>query len=446
MVVADPGVQAATYRGPDRRRAPVVPPSSPFDRQFLAAAVACGGLGVAVLAVTLAGAEPEVGALFAVAVTATVAMVVMAGGLCVAHWRMNGFAPALWAGAALVLLGASALALTEPLADAVAAPDALMPLAVAAVIVAGALVAFGVARSPVDARLTPARVLWWATASTALVAVALAGPGVDALALAVPRSPGEVPELGAAPLLAAGWLGVAVSCLRRRSDHGSVLFAWLGLMALAITLAQVVVLVAVVAEQPLPAGRQALLLTGAAFALYGAGWELRASFARQREALLSSQVAAETAAAQVRRARATAEELAHDAGNALFAIAGATRTLERYRDALPSATRDSLSEAVAAEVAKLQRLIEGLPVELDPGRSATGAGSARLDGGTGLVAPAVDGGEDPLEPRDVDDDVGGGPLRKARFGRRPRLRRLVVRTGRRGGREADDQVSDEPGR
>ncbi len=81
---------------------------------------------------------------------------------------------------------------------------------------------------------------------------------------------------------------------------------------------------------------------------------------RELQAVRISRAGAETALLET---RLEAEDRAHEARNALMAIDGAARALDRHPDLLPAPVRAELADAVATEVAHLQRIIAGGPNE-----------------------------------------------------------------------------------
>src|SRR5690606_35807779 len=92
-------------------------------------------------------------------------------------------------------------------------------------------------------------------------------------------------------------------------------------------------------------------------AALSAGLEVTRATRLQRAELWRTRADAAAALDEVRQARRRAQERAHEARNALVAIEGAVRTLERHHDALPPGLRHELSAAVSAEVARLQQLV-----------------------------------------------------------------------------------------
>lgn len=340
------------YRGVDRRGGPPPAPGSPFDGLHLAAVVAIAATALALLAAGLwldGAGEPD-DALDLLLGAGAAAAALAAAALAGLRWRVAGSAPALWVSMAMLSSAShlGAFHLVPQISDHPVLGEAGAALAVAAL----ALVAAG-ARSPeVDARIRPLPLLVVAAAGVVAVTAVLAVSGVDVAP--PPAHPADGwPDVGWAGL----WLVVAAIATWRAARRGGATFAAAGLLALSLALHWGVSGTLGLLDRLAPDGQLVLPLFGATLAALSAGKDLQATFAEQRSELLRSKVSATELEARAHAARLVAEERLHEARNALAAIDGATRILERHHDRLPPEERTALAAAVGAEVARLQLLI-----------------------------------------------------------------------------------------
>jgi signal transduction histidine kinase len=288
-----------------------------------------------------------VGAIAAIAVAATV---------CVLHWRIRADAGLPLLAVALVLTavrlglrhGAPAIDGHGDIEEA--ASTALLGIVVALVLVA--------VRRGGTTRADP-----WRLAHVALV-VAAVGTAVTLVAdIAVEPMPrGDTLDLAGALVPLAAWLIVAIVALGAAlSDRRQQVYAGVAFFAVAISLHKVVALVQVLLGHTPSESHLAFVLVGggilAAAALTDLRWELTA----QREEIESSYAVAATAVEEVGRLREQAEERVHEARNALLAIEGAVRTLERNIAGLSPEDRDGLSRGAITELRRLQHLIDVVP-------------------------------------------------------------------------------------
>jgi signal transduction histidine kinase len=143
----------------------------------------------------------------------------------------------------------------------------------------------------------------------------------------------------------------------RAGSRGGLTFAATGVLGVAFTLHWGTAVLLSALDRFPPGGHLAVLLAGTSFAALGAGRDLQGTFSRQSTELLHSKLSARELEARAQAARLVAEERVHEARNALAAIDGATRILERHHDRLPPEDRTALARAVASEVARLQLLV-----------------------------------------------------------------------------------------
>lgn len=292
---------------------------------------------------------------------AGVAVATLIGVLCLIRWRLLGQASLLWLAAAaltygLVTVGAGHVlpALMSPTTP----PDVLRWLHPASRTVAIGMLIAGLAWPDVDASLRPGRVLAVAAGATAgLTLVFQLLPGL-ATSLAGAQDSMATEGFPIGSLIIIVTLAVTgAGFLHRAATLPRPLFAWFGVMVVALLLAEVHRVLPFTDEGMWAVGDGVLRLVGLLTGVTGVVASLASDYGAQSGRLLESVTSGLTAEARIRAEQAAAEERAHEARNALAAIEGATRTLEHYRDRLDADTRASLTEAVSAEIARLQRLV-----------------------------------------------------------------------------------------
>lgn len=171
---------------------------------------------------------------------------------------------------------------------------------------------------------------------------------------------------------------LTVLCYMHWSLIGSRVAAWLT-GALAAWLAIRIVALALHASPPLLAANRpqasstllgvnllevAALLVALGAALAGLRHAWRIGLRR----LVELEQRSLRAAAEVELERSRRAERAHEARNALTAIEAATHALQAHSVRMEPEERAALSEAVSAEIARLQRLVAGRPSEPEYGR------------------------------------------------------------------------------
>jgi signal transduction histidine kinase len=215
-------------------------------------------------------------------------------------------------------------------------------------------------RSPdIDASLSVRRVILVALGATAVITVIFQLlPAVGtALSGAEDRVRGLQEGILGSVLLIITLTSLGVAFFVRGIRLPRQLLPWFGVMLIGLATVEL--------HRVLPFARGGMWVFGDGFlrfvamlaAVYGATRELLLTFGEQSGHLLRSVTTGLTAEARIRAEQAAKEERAHEARNALTAIEGATRTLERYRDRLDPETRESLAQAVSGEIARLQQLV-----------------------------------------------------------------------------------------
>jgi signal transduction histidine kinase len=352
------------YRGKDRRASP------DWHETSLGPFIAAGA-GLLVVIVVF-GLGPQAGAatdLVNVSVfrlqmdAAAVAVATIAGVLCMTRWRVTGEAAALWLGLALLLFGAATIGLGAPLPGTrpIALDSEIVALAHPATRITVLWLLWRAFRTPeVDAGLRLWRALLAAVGVTAVVTVVFQLlPGLLPFLASTGDLLGDRAGI-AAPgtvLLVVAWvsLGAAFGFRGIRKRHW--LFAWVGLTFFALAFAELMKIAAHPAGSFWLAGPNVLRTIGIIFAVIGATRELVRAFEEQRVRLLETVESDRSKDARLEAEQRAFEEMAHEARNALSAIEGATKTLERYRDRLDDDTRQSLTHAVSQEIARLQTLV-----------------------------------------------------------------------------------------
>lgn len=350
-----PGEHRDHYVGDDRRNAPT--PVRPADLGVLAVVL---GLIVAIFVVIridlladgslLAEVDTDTLATWLNATIAVLGTVVAVFGFM--RWRLTGESRPLWVAAAALLLGTGAIGLGHLLPD-VTSPEVedsfLHALQPGARLAAVLFVVAAASLPQVDTRLTPRRLT--------IAAVAIA-TGIAATIHNVEAFQRILDVETSHTLFAAAWCAAAAAhtvtaVRRRRRDHLAVATA-----AVALALAEVARTLALGMPADAIAGAAFLEIVALGVLLSQGTRDLEIDYTAQRARLLDREVAYEAVNTRMRAEHAAHEERAHDAKNALFAIEGAARTLDRYRDHLDPERRAQLSEAVTAEIARLQTLIQ----------------------------------------------------------------------------------------
>lgn len=393
---------SSPYRGDDRRCV-LVEPDRSILRPLILGAIALLSMWAGV---TLGGGivaqsdALDVVLLVALLESTGAALAVVLALLCIVRWRVLGEGSALWAGVALLLYGTVTVGFTG-----------LLPLVLSG----------GVANGAEGVDVT---VLGWLRPASRLVVIGLltvaaVGPAVDSrlrftpllaaslsgmavLTVVFHLAPGSATivtsHADALPGATVGAYGpwvvmaaygsLAGGLLLRSSRDRRPLLGWLGLLVATLALAEATRHLTVHGPAMWSLGAQVLRLTGFGAGLAGVLYELQHAYQRQGRDLLQSVLSTATAEARIRATRHETEERVHEARNALMAIEGATQTLERYRERLDPATRESLAAAVSAEIARLQRLAS--TDRLDEDRALMNVAETLAPVVTGARAQGVD--------------------------------------------------------
>lgn len=338
-------VTAAVYRGVDRRdAAPARVVRLPLLPSLVSVVVAIG----VVLAVTTAEADRRL--VVEVLRLAATALLVGAGVLSLARWRMTGLTRPGLIGAALVLLGLVGEVLGA-LWAAFGGGERLPTQVTSTVAAAGAVwLLLWARRGPaIDAGARPVR---------SLVRVALVVPLLCLVALA---STAPFPDAAsgvvvvAGMLVAGGWVALAVSEQRAGLDGKS---PWL-VTVLALT-ASVIALrtVGTLRSWPYEPVGAVLAVAAGAVAVHGAFRDVLAAAAAQSSRLLRLSVEVSDSQRRELTAEQVEQERLHEVRNVLAGLHAATATLRKYEDRLDPGVRRRLEDAVSGELQRLAHLID----------------------------------------------------------------------------------------
>ncbi len=363
MAAVPTGDRLGPYRGEDRRRV-AGPVQSPFGRPWVMAVLlilATWAYLSFAMRISVDWADPAETVIQMLQVASFVVAIAV-GGLAFSRWYLTSDAPALWIGVALLLYGAARLLGAELLPLVLQASDTsgfVVYLRPAAQVVFALLLIRAATIVPVSARISAAPLIAGSVLLLALLAlflrfvppVASLIDGAQATGL---RGYGRVNELGLLPFLLPL---IAATFTWQGWRRNRWLFTWLPMLLVCIALGDSV---RVTAPPPVEAGllaKEVMRLLGLLLALNGATREILYTYRDNSTRAARSEFTAMTAHERIREGQAAAEERAHEARSALAAIEGATRTLEHYRDRLPSETQQALSTAVSGEIRRLQRLV-----------------------------------------------------------------------------------------
>lgn len=367
--------RASVYRGPDRRRSPAHPPSSSRPLNVALGVLLLVSVGIVLAALYVPPMEPQtqtIGGEWLMASSAVLAA--LAGAVYAMRWRLVGDAPSLWVSAALFVYSFVSIAVPSLVRsfaggsdDAQTLAGLLRPTGVFLVVV---LLLRALAAPPVDAGLTPRRVV--ATAAIVSFGGLLAGAGSGAFRVVLGPPVDRVPTSTIAAFGQIGvgvvWLALGAACLSRSSRRRTTVSPWIGIMLLSLAEGRLALAVSVMQGPSWMFVSDLFRVVGVAAALAGAMTEIHIAFAQQRSQLLDSLLELGSAQARHRAEQASQAERTHDVRAALAGIESATMTLERYHDQLSRADRAKLATAVAAEIARLQQIVGA--VQDEPARFA----------------------------------------------------------------------------
>ena len=301
--------------------------------------------------------------------TSTVSLAAVVGALLVMRWHLTDNRADLSLALGLFALGPLTIGF-----DNLVVPRLPESMHDAGVVTAVAPVGFVLALAFCAAPLVRGR------APTRTV-VAVVGAGTAALLLAawlVPvvahvlagRRERPVPtttELLGQVAVGAALVALAMGYWRSARSQRRTLHAWVALMLLALAQSRVMLALTFPAGTLWLAGSRILRMEGLFFALLGANRELHEGITTQQSALRRTSARLRSIEVQREAEQAALEERRHDVRSALFAIGGVAELLGRRHDDLDAGTMEALTQALGAEVDRLQTLVaEKQREELQP--------------------------------------------------------------------------------
>jgi signal transduction histidine kinase len=289
---------------------------------------------------------------------AALAITVLISVLCYVRWRLSGQAAALWLAAAAGTYGILTIGTGHilPVILTGGGLDVIAWLHPASRLVVIGLFVMALRAPDVSAPLTVRATMTTTVAATAMVTVGF--QLMPPLGAALSGAHDQVSEGGFGSLLLITVLcALGAAFIVRGVRSSRHLLPWFGVMLVGLALVEVHRFLPFTEVGVWVFGDGMLRLAAVTVAAFGVTRDLLLTFGEQSGHLLQSVTSGMTAEARIRAEQAAKEERAHEARNALTAIEGATRTLERYRDRLDPATRESLAAAITGEVARLQQLV-----------------------------------------------------------------------------------------
>jgi len=353
------------YRGPERRTPPPPPPS-------LLSTFAVGGVVLLLIVVATAllhSGDVHLPAdrttrILDLARTTTMMSAAAAFTVCLIRWQQSAEAPVALIGTASLVFGGGvvgAASLVLPLVETTGTDSPLLSATRAASLLVVFFLLFAVlVWSPVDTRLSPGRL----AAGAGLVVVGLSAvfdriPSVaDVIAFGHRDLSGiPSPSSGGRIALSAVWALLALVLTAQGLRRGRALLAWSGLTLFALALSELTAIAAKSATDIWLLESIALQTLAMVFVLVGLADELQRTWLDQRARLFDTQITVQTAEARGRLGDDSSSRRRHDVGNALMAIQGAARTLEREHDRLSEENRARMAEMLGTSVQRLHRLV-----------------------------------------------------------------------------------------
>jgi signal transduction histidine kinase len=287
--------------------------------------------------------------------------------VCLIRWQQAGETPVALIGTAVLVYGGVVVG-TAGLLLPILQTDLGSPL-ISAIRAAGLLAVLGLLVAallvpPVDTRLPPVRLAAGTLGLVALLAAVLHQlPGAaDVLAFGHRSASGLVEPSSADRLVLSGvWAALALVLCYQGLRRNRSLLAWTGLMLFALALSELTAIAAASMTDIWQIGSIAIQTLAMVFVLAGLAEELQRSYLDTRARLFDSQIAMETVEARRTLGDDFSGRRRHDVGNALMALQGAARTLEREHDRLSEDNRKRMAEVLGSSVQRLGRLVREDP-------------------------------------------------------------------------------------
>lgn len=288
--------------------------------------------------------------------------------VCIIRWQQSAETPVALIGTGVlvygvVVIGTSALLLPIVLADRPEAPllSATRAAGLLAVLV---LLVGALSLAPVDTRLSPLRVAAGSTVFVGVVAAVLdrLPDAADVLAFGHRAATGVAQPASSNRLgLSLVWAVLALVLCYQGLRGGRALLAWTGLMLFALALSELTALAAESTRDVWLLGSIVIQTLAMLFVLIGLAEELQRSYLDTRARLFDTQIAMQTVEARGRLGDDVSGRRHHDVGNALMALQGAAKTLEREHDRLSEENRQRMAEMLGSSVQRLSRLVREDP-------------------------------------------------------------------------------------
>lgn len=335
-----------------------LPPRPRHRRAFLFATAVCALTWAVFAALHLAGyrESADMASLADIIDTSTVSLAAVVGVLLVMRWHLTDNRGDLSLGLGLFALGALTIGFDDLVVPRL--PDTLHDAAaVGAVAPVGFVLALALCAAPVlRPGRRPAAVM--AAGAVALLLGAWLVPDVAHVLAgrrerAVPTTAEVVGQLA----IAAALVALAVAYWRSARGRRRTIHAWVALMLLALAQSRTMLAFTFPAGTLWLAGSRILRMEALLFAVMGANRELHEGITTQQSALRRTSARLHSIEVQREAEQAALEERRHDVRSALFAIGGVAELLGRRHDDLDAGTMDALTQALGAEVDRLQTLV-----------------------------------------------------------------------------------------
>jgi hypothetical protein len=293
--------------------------------------------------------------------------------LCFIRWRIGAETSVLLIGTAILVFGVVVVGISALVLPVVEATDLNSPLIpavrAAGLIVMLALLVLAIMVAEVNTRLRASRVVVGSLVGVAVFTAILDRMPDTAAVLAFGRRfplASAPPSTGNRLVLSAVWTALAlVLCIRGLRNRRSM-FAWSGLMLLALALSELMAIDALDETDIRLFGSELLQVLAVGLVLVGVVTEFERNFLDQRARLFDSLVAMRAVQTRARLGNVISGRRRHDVGNALMALEGAASTLERYYDRLGPDERRQLAEMVGTSVSRMRGLSQVDPTEAVP--------------------------------------------------------------------------------
>lgn len=300
--------------------------------------------------------------------TSTVVLAVVVGGLVLLRWRLVGERRDVALGVGLIVLGVLFVGFDELVVPRLSVDlrndrfvELVAPFGFVVGTIALALPVLPLPRRMRDrireAAVGPA-VAFVVVASVALVAALAAWPELsDALAGRRDAMLTSSAQAGVQVAVSLAFVLLAWRFWLCSDPDDRPLYAWLALLVLGIGQSRFALALTYPAGALWLAASRILRFEGMLFALMGVNRDLHEHLSRQASALRRTEARVHNIEAQREAERRAQEEHRHDLRSALFAIGGVADLLRHGQDELDAGTVDALTEALRAEVARVQELV-----------------------------------------------------------------------------------------